>query len=106
MKTKLSLAVAAMILGLQIGAPAIAQVTSADLAQAEAAVNAGDVQAFRDLLAATPDLMSLTGTLGATIRAFAAAPSAATLAAVRDVTPAAGLSVSVASTAAAADTIY
>lgn len=104
MKTKLSLAVAALVLGLQIGAPASARISADTLSQVEATVNAGDVVGFAGLLSANPELASIPGPLGAAIRAFAAAPNAATLAGVRDVASAtAGIS---AAANAAANSIY
>lgn len=76
---KLSVAVAALLLGLQIGSPVSAQVTEEELALVELYVENGQVEELLRLIEANPELLELPGTLGDALRAFAADPSLATL---------------------------
>ena len=83
---KLSVAVAAMLLGLQVGSPTLAAVTERDLALVESYVLNGQVEELAAILVANPELLQLSGTLGDALRTFIAAPSLATLQAVALVT--------------------
>ena len=82
----LSVAIAAMLLGLQFGSPTLAAVTEEDLVLVETYILNGQVEELAAILAANPELLLLSGTLGDALRLFAAAPSLATLQAVALVT--------------------
>ena len=83
---KLSVAMAAMLLGLQVGSPSLAAVTEGDLVLVESYVLNGQVEELAAILVANPELLQLSGVLGDALRAFIAAPSLATLQAVALVT--------------------
>lgn len=75
---RFSVAVAALLLGLQFGSPVSAQVTEAQLALVETYVANGQIEELLLLLQANPELLELPGILGDALRAFAFDPSAAT----------------------------
>lgn len=78
---KLSVAMAALLLGIQFGSPTLAALSERDIALVEAYVASGQVEELMALLAANPELLELAGALGEALRAFAAAPSPTALAA-------------------------
>lgn len=76
---KLSVAMAAMLLGLQFGSPTLAAISEQELTLVEAYVLNGQVEELMALLAANPELLQLSGALGDALRSFAAAPTMASL---------------------------
>ena len=76
---KLGVAIAAMLLGMQIGSVSTAAVTQSDLMTVERMVDAGQVAQLLEFLMANPDLLTLAGTLGDAMRAFAEQPTTASL---------------------------
>ncbi|WMT92617.1 hypothetical protein [Pelagibacterium sp. H642] len=76
---KLSIAVAALLLGLQLGSPVSAQVTEDELTLVELYVANEQVEELALLLETNPELLELPGSLGDALRAFWAAPSLASL---------------------------
>lgn len=76
---KLSVAVAALLLGLQFGSPVSAQVTEDELALVESYVANEQVDELLLLIEANPELLELPGALGDALRAFADNPSLETL---------------------------
>lgn len=76
---KLSVAMAALLLGAQLGSPTAAAVTEEDLVLVEVYVLNGRVEELLALLAANPELLTLGGVLGDALRLFAADPSLETL---------------------------
>jgi hypothetical protein len=76
---KLSVALAALLLGLQLGSPISAQVTQEELVLVEVYVANEQVDELLLLLNANPELLELSGALGDALRAFARNPSLATL---------------------------
>ena len=80
MKTKkIGVAMAAVLLGMQIGSMATAAVTQTDLATIESMVEAGQIEELRAYLQANPELLELSGSLGDSIRNFAENPTSSTL---------------------------
>ena len=79
---KFSVAMAALLLGMQLGSPASAAISEADIALIEAYVMNGQVEELVLLLQLNPELLELSGALGDALRSFAASPSSATLVAV------------------------
>lgn len=79
---KFSVAVAALLLGMQIGSPASAAISEADIALIEAYVMNGQIEELLVLLQLNPELLALAGALGDALRSFYANPSQATLVAV------------------------
>ena len=80
MRTKrLGVAIAAMLLGLQIGSVSTAAVSQSDLLAVESMVEAGQVSELLAFLTANPDLLLLAGTLGDALRAFVEQPTTANL---------------------------
>lgn len=76
---RLSVAVAALLLGLQLGSSVSAQVTEDELALVETYVANEQVDDLLLLLQANPELLELPGALGEALRAFWANPTLATL---------------------------
>ena len=83
---KFSVAMAAVLLGLQFGSPTVAAVSEAQLQTVEDLVVNGQVEELMAFLAQYPDLLDLTGALGDALRAFVAEPSLASLQAVAGLT--------------------
>lgn len=79
---RLSVAMAAVLLGIQFGSPSLAALNEQDVAMVEAYVANGQVEELLALLAANPELLALSGSLGDALRAFAASPSLSALVAV------------------------
>ena len=80
MRTKrLGVAIAAMLLGLQIGSVSTAAVSQSDLLAVESMVEAGQVSELLAFLMANPDLLELAGTLGDALRAFVEQPMTSSL---------------------------
>ncbi|MCW3782494.1 hypothetical protein [Defluviimonas salinarum] len=83
-KSKLSIAIAALMLGMQFGSAAVAAVSATDLQTVEDMVEAGQINELSEFIAANPSLLDISGALGAALNAFAVAPSATTLNAVKE----------------------
>ena len=79
---KLSVTLAALVLGVQLGSPVAASVSAVDLDKVEQVIAAGDIEGLLALLALYPELLSIEGVLGDALRAFAADPTEAALAAI------------------------
>lgn len=79
---KLSVTLAALVLGVQLGSPVSASISAIDMGKVEQVIAAGDVEGLVALLALYPELLSIEGVVGDAIRAFAANPSEAALTAI------------------------
>ena len=79
---KLSVTLAALVLGVQLGSPVAASISAVDMDQVEQVIAAGDTEGLLALIALHPELLSIEGVVGDAIRAFSANPSEAALAAI------------------------
>lgn len=80
MRTKrLGVAMAAMLLGMQIGSVSTAAITQSDLMAVQSLVDAGQVAELQGFLMANPDLLDLAGIFGDALRAFTQQPTMASL---------------------------
>ncbi len=79
---KLSVTLAALVLGVQLGSPVAASISAVDMDKVEQVIAAGDTEGLLALIALYPELLSIEGVVGDAIRAFAANPSEAALAAI------------------------
>lgn len=93
---KFTVAMAAILLGMQFGSPTAAAVGEEDLRIVQDYVLNGQVEELLAYLAEHPELLELAGALGDALRAFTADPSLASLQAVAEL---AGGDITVAMTA-------
>jgi len=79
---KFSVAVAALLLGAQLGSPSAAAISEQDIELVETYVANGQVTELLTFLELHPDLLNMQGALGDALRAFEDDPSAQSLQAV------------------------
>jgi len=103
---RLSVAIAAAILGVHIASSAIGSVTESDIMALETAIAFGDAETLIAFLNAHPELLQLQGALGDALRAFDANPSAQTLNGLSDLSSASFRVATAASIDQSGDSIY
>ena len=79
---KLSVTLAALVLGVQLGSPVAASISAVDMSKVEQVIAGGDTEGLLALLALYPELLSIEGVLGDALRAFASNPTEAALTAI------------------------